>query len=683
MIKAFQKNKRSKKNNNVSNFINSTKKAMHQNEALFTSIVYGIFGVLWILLSDNFLNFIIKDSDTYKELQTYKGWLYILITTMLVYLLIRNRMRLMQEEVRKTAETYTELSLAHEELVAVEAELKYQKDFTESIIQQAPVIIATWDEKGKIKSLNPFGQKLFGYKEEELINKVWLTLLIPEDERPFIYNMFEVIDKKKHINNYECPIITRDGRIIEILWNCNLLTNIPNCVSNTYVSIGTDIEERIKYEEKIKHMAYYDALTGLPNRAMLETEINKRLDQDKEDIKLVIAYLDIDNFKYINDSLGHQVGDIFLKYFGDCLKGEMKSLNFLARVGGDEFAIVFHETSMELLLEEFETIKNRISKTWSIQNRQFYISMSVGIVIYPDHGNNATILLKNANIAMYAAKREGKNRYLFYRENIEEYNFWQVQLINNLQYAIDNEQFVLFYQPQFNLSTGKIVGVEALVRWVNQEGKFVAPIEFIPLAEDTGQIYRLERLIVNIALMQKQRWEEQGFNDIELSINLSSKTLTSDVNFEELDLLLSKYQVDYSNIVIEITETASISGIELVIGRLDRLKIRGIKIALDDFGTGYSSLNYLKKFPIDIVKLDKSFVNSITDNGVDRALVKNIVALAHDLEFEVVAEGIETKEQLEYLRTYCCEIGQGYLLSRPLPIEMINDIIKKSLLFKG
>jgi EAL domain-containing protein (putative c-di-GMP-specific phosphodiesterase class I) len=309
--------------------------------------------------------------------------------------------------------------------------------------------------------------------------------------------------------------------------------------------------------------------------------------------------------------------------------------------------------------------------------------MSVGVVIYPKDGDTTTELLKNADIAMFTAKREGRNRILFYQEDVHEHNQWNASMINNLQYGIEEEQFTLYYQPQFNLLTGEIIGMEALVRWVHPEDGCISPSQFIPLAEETGQIYSLERWIVSRALEQKKSWEKQGFRNLILSVNLSGKTLTSEINFNELNQILSQYDVDYSTVVIEITETASISDIDIVIDRLNELKKKGLRIALDDFGTGYSSLNYLKKFPIDIVKLDKSFINSITDGGIDTLLIKNILFLAHDLKFEVVAEGIESQEQLDYLRKYFCESGQGYLFSRPLPEEKITDLLNKDFRFEG
>lgn len=543
-------------NNNIFNNLNEKehdrlkkRSSILQNEAVKISSIYSVFGILWILLSDTLLEHIIPDIELYKHLQTYKGWFYILITTLMVYLLIRSKILLLKNENVKTIRAYEELSAAHDELKKTKADLV--------------------------------------------------------------------------------------------------------------------------------HLAFYDSLTGLPNRAMFEEEINKHLGLRLPGDHFMIAYIDIDNFKNINDSMGHQVGDLFLADLGDRLKAEVKEPSIVARLGGDEFAILFLALDREEVIEQIETIRQRVSKTWTVENHQFYISMSIGVVEYPSDGVSSTALLKNADIAMYSAKREGKNRVLLFKDEINDSNSKHLRMINNLQYGIDEEQFVLYYQPQFDLKTGNIIGVEALVRWIHPQEGFISPSEFIPLAEESGQIFKLERWIIAKALEQKKQWEEQGFHNLILSVNLSGKTLTSYINFQEIEKIIAKSPVNFEKIIIEITETASISDMGIVIKHLNNLRKLGIRIALDDFGTGYSSLNYLKMFPINIIKLDRSFINAINENGVDMLLIKNILMLAHDLEFEVVAEGIESREQLEFLKNYYCEAGQGYLFSKPLPIEKMNELMSK------
>ncbi|NLO08877.1 MAG: EAL domain-containing protein [Clostridiales bacterium] len=642
-------------------------------DAYKVAIVYAIFGGLWILLSDKILGFIFPDLKTYKSIQTYKGVLYVLITTLLVYELLRRRLKLWHIEYKKREEAFQELKLINEELVKLDAELTYQKKLNENIIMEAPSIIITWDDTGRILSINPFGEKLTGYTEEELINGPGWKLLVPEERFYMaIDTYFEIKDMDEALI-YDGAVITKDGRRVDILWSSKTLFQQSDEGGKKYVSIGTDLEERKRYEEKIKHMAYYDTLTNLPNRLMFEQMVSKHI-RDK-DSSFAIAYMDIDNFKNINDSIGHKAGDVFLKYFANTILENVEESAFVARLGGDEFAILYKYDSKEGILEKVESLLKQTNRIWSHDNRLFYISTSVGIVLYPENGDNTSELLMNADIAMYASKREGRNRILFYKSDLMEENSRYGDMANNLQEGMDQQQFYLVYQPQYNLYSKELIGMEALLRWEHPSEGFISPGDFIPIAERTGQIYRLERWVIRKALEQRSIWEQQGYGYIQTSINLSTKTLTSAINFAEWEQILSEYDVDYSKIIIEITETADILDVENVIGRLNILKKRGIRIALDDFGTGYSSLNYLKKFPIDIIKLDRSFINAITEEGVDTLLIKNILKLANDLKFEVIAEGIETYEQMQLLVDYNCESGQGFLLSKPLTVENIFNLL--------
>ena len=642
-------------------------------DAYKVAITYLLFGGLWILLSDEILGFILPDLEKYKNLQTIKGVLYVLITTLLVYGLLRRRLKLWHVEYKNREDAFRDLKLTNEELVKLESELTYQKKLNESIIMEAPSIIITWDDSGKILSINPFGEKISGYTEEELINSCGWDLLVPEDRSYLAMDTYSEIKSMDEALIYDGAMITKEGRRVDILWSSKTLFHLSGEEGKIYVSIGTDIEERKRYEEKIKHMAYYDSLTNLPNRRLFEQVVSKHIGEGGSSFEIV--YMDIDNFKNINDSIGHQAGDAFLQYFAKAIIENVEGNTFVARLGGDEFAILSQYESKEEIMEKVENLLKHTNRIWSYDNRLFYISTSVGIVIYPENGDSSSELLKNADIAMYASKREGRNRILFYADDLMEENTRFGDMTNYLQQGMDQQQFHLVYQPQYKLHSKELIGMEALLRWEHPSEGFISPAEFIPIAERTGQIYRLERWIIRKALEQRIIWEQLGFSDIQLSINLSTKTLTSAINFAEWEQILSEYDVDYSKIIIEITETADILDVEHVIERLNILKQRKIRIALDDFGTGYSSLNYLKKFPIDIIKLDRSFINAITEGGVDALLIKNILELASDLQFEVIAEGIETNEQMQKLVDYNCDKGQGFLLSRPLSVENIINLL--------
>jgi diguanylate cyclase (GGDEF)-like protein/PAS domain S-box-containing protein len=565
-------------------------------------------------------------------------------------------------------QAYEELQVTYEELVATEEELIDQKKFNDNIFMDAHAIIATWDKQGRIKSINPFGQDLLGYTEKEIYNKKWSDLFLTKEKRQNI-NYFKLISQGEQYKNYESQFITKNNKIIDILWNNNMMSyqNKPDEI----LSIGTDITERKKLGEKLKKAAYYDVMTGLPNRLLIGNEMKQLID---DNIPFSLAHIDIDNFKQINDTLGHSVGDLFLQHIANKLLHIIELPNRVAKLSGDEFVVLFlHTYTKNELKKELERIIQELGKSWEYNHYVFFVSYSIGVVNFPESGNDRNTLLRNADIAMYKAKKEGKGRCSFYSDAILKDNSENIKLSNQLQYAIKNNELFLYYQPQFNIATGKITGLEALVRWIHPENGFIPPNKFIPIAEETGQIHEIEKWIIETALNQKKAFEQDGKQDITISINLSSKALASDINFQGIEALFASYDVDYSHITIEVTETAIIADIDVAVERLNKLKKLGMKIALDDFGTGYSSLTHLKDIPIDTVKLDRSFVKNIENDGKESIIIKAILFLAIDLGYEVVAEGIETEVQLDYLKKNNCKTGQGFLISRPLPIEEIKD----------
>ena len=424
--------------------------------------------------------------------------------------------------------------------------------------------------------------------------------------------------------------------------------------------------------------AFYDELTGLPKFNLLKnvlTDYVVRRSCSKSDgvDRFALVYLDINNFTYLNETYGCEIGDNIIKCVAEYLATKVSNPNCFTRVNRDRFVILCVEyESQQQIFESMEDVVNNGCNI-CISNYAFYITMSAGIAFYPEHGCDMDTLLKKAETASYLAKKTGKDINL-YSDELQRDMAEQVELINKLQYSIDKEEFLLFYQPEYNLMTNEIIGVEALVRWPTAGGGFIQPDIFIPVAEKSKQIYSLERWIVNEALHQKENWEKDGFH-IELSINLSSKTLESEINFQKIEEIIASHQVDYSKVTFEITETTLLTQVDMVIERLKRLRDYGIKIALDDFGTGYSSLTHIMKLPIDIIKIDKSFIQSIPHGNEETIITQNILSLAHELNYRVVAEGIETQEQLDYLRTACCERGQGYLLCKPLPSEKLNELL--------
>ena len=422
----------------------------------------------------------------------------------------------------------------------------------------------------------------------------------------------------------------------------------------------------------------YYAHTDLPNFITFQDKIKEYIDTSKENAKFTIAYLDIDNYRYINETLGHNVGNIFLDYIAENLKAEINKKSILAKLAGGEFAILIPDMgSQNEVIKCLEKIKASICRSWSFFIHNFYVSISVGIAVYPDNGSDMVTLFQNAYIAMYAAKQDQKD-IVFFKEDLKENIWWKIKLSNDIQKGMENNEFILYYQPQYNLETNEIIGVEALARWFHPEKGFISPGQFIPVAEETKQIYSLEKWILRQALNQKKRWEKDGLKEIELAINLSSKTLCSDYNFCEVEEIFYSYSVDFSKVVIEITETTLIHNIELAKERLMNLKKLGIKIALDDFGTGYSSLSHLIDLPVDIIKIDSDFIHHLPDSKKEAMIIKNLLLLANDLNIRIVAEGIENQKQLDILRHHSCKYGQGFLYCMPLPAKVTSKLLKDS-----
>lgn len=423
--------------------------------------------------------------------------------------------------------------------------------------------------------------------------------------------------------------------------------------------------------------ASYDDLTGLPKFNLLKNAFTNYIARRSCDIiagvdRLALVYLDINNFTYLNETYGIKVCDDIIMCVAQYLADRINKPNYVTRIAGDKFAILY--TNIKTHQHIYDLVEELIDHGGNIctVDYAYYLTMSAGIALFPDHGKDLDTLMKKAETAAYLAKKSDRDINI-YSEELQKSMIEHVQMINKLQYGIEKEEFSLYYQPEYNLITNAIIGVEALVRWPHPEIGFISPEIFIPIAEKSKQIYSLERWIIKEALYQKQQWEELGLGDLELSINLSSKTLESEINFHRIEEIISSYQVDFTKIIIEITETIIITQVDLAVKRLNRLRAYGIKIALDDFGTGYSSLTHIKKLPIDIIKIDKSFIQAIPHGNEERVITHNILSMAQELNYRVVAEGIETQEQLDYLRMTSCERGQGFLLCKPLPGDMLRE----------
>lgn len=520
----------------IQELLNKKMKINPVKEAIVAFLLYFVFGFNWILWSDTILSFLVKDVETYKKIQIIKGWLYVFLSSLLIYFIVYTRTKIL-------------------------------------------------------------------YK----------TLQVVEDNQ---------------------------------------------------LRLKETLENLFESEEKLKNTIYFDSLTKLPSRLGIELYVENLINQNK---KFALLHINFDNFNHINETLGHGVGDEFLIEMSEKIKNIAPN-SMVGRFGSDEFGIILDN------FEKPDDIKNiindslkNIEKIWVKNSYEYFISFSVGISLFPEDGLNKIIILRNADLALKKAKKEGKSKIVFYSGEIFKYNLEKVRIKNQLDFAIEKNELILYFQPQYFIQTNEIKGMEVLLRWNGPQG-FIPPDVFIPIAEESGQIYSIEKWVFKNSLEQKLEFENKGFNYLNLSINLSSKTLMSHDNFQDLLNLLKSYNIDFTHLTFEITETDIISDLNLAIAQLNKLKELGVKIALDDFGTGYSSLNHLKQLPIDVIKLDKSFINSIEKNKSDTSIIKSLLLLAIDLGYDVVAEGVETEEQFAFLKTHNCKFGQGYLMSKPIPI---------------
>lgn len=436
--------------------------------------------------------------------------------------------------------------------------------------------------------------------------------------------------------------------------------------------------KRLEQEKTdLYNLSRTDSLSGLANRNLLQERVEQIIELSQRNGKeFALLFLDLDHFKSVNDSLGHDVGDELLRNIARVIKDILRLNDVVARIGGDEFVIVLTSYSNEVeLIEIIDRIQARLAKPWEIQTFPIQITSSIGITIYPKDGENLLTLMKNADIAMYKAKEDGRSGYSFFTQELNEKTQEYISLTNSMREALNNNEYILYYQPQNDLQTNTIIGAEALIRWNAPHKGMISPAVFIPIAEQNGFIVELGEWVLRTAIKQKKEWEEKG-SDIKLSINIAAKQIQHPKFVNLLEELLHTYRGNASNIVLEITEYVFLDSNTSLHEIFTAIKKLGVQISLDDFGTGYSSLSYLKTFPIDILKIDKSFIDDYqSEDGA--VFIETIVKMAQTLKLHVIAEGVETHEQITYLKALHCDAYQGYYCSKPVEPQVFETLCKE------
>lgn len=554
-------------------------------------------------------------------------------------------------------------------------ELRLTQQKFDSLVTYNPDIIFRMNKDGRLETINPAISRILGYTPED-IQKLSLESLVSEEVWKECKN-YCIDTLRGTLRSFEIEVRHKDDSKVAL----SILT-IPVYVDNEIIGIngiGKDITEQKAALDKVNYMAYYDELTGLPNRRAFKEKANILIQQQGEEMAALLL-MDIDRFKTINDTLGHGQGNLFIKEiakrFTECLEpGEI-----LARIGVDEFTVFLPKvtgleqaeiTAQKLLLSLEEPIK--------INAHDIYTTTCIGISAFPQDGLNIDELIKRADLAMYLGKGTGDSSYKFFTESMES-RLDKIQIEEEMRTGIHkDDEFILHFQPKIDTRTAKITGAEALVRWNHPRLGFVSPAEFIPLAEETGLIIQLGEKILDLACAQLHAWHKDGFDSIQIAVNISTRQFMQDNFIEKLKRMLDKWNIDGKNLELEITESTAMNNVNRAIFTFERLRELGVKIAIDDFGTGYSSFAYLKDYPINTLKIDQSFIRNLATGGPDEAIVASIIGLAKNMQLNIVAEGVEYQTQFDFLKELECNQVQGYMFSKPLPAHELEDKFLRNL----
>ncbi|OAB37114.1 PAS domain S-box protein [Paenibacillus macquariensis subsp. defensor] len=536
--------------------------------------------------------------------------------------------------------------------------------------------IITVDIGSNIIDINLSVNRIMGITMNDYLNRPTSVLLelFAVQYRERARELFVSSLQQGQLQTMETEIIHRDGHLVQ-LNSIRVPVIVEGEVKGTYL-IFRDISEEKRSKAKIQHMAYHDELTGLPNRRLLKITLEEIIHRCKlGNTQFALLYLDIDRFKIINDSLGHSYGDQFLLMVSDRLHSATTGMQVtIARMGGDEFTLICHGDQIKDTYTQIaERLIDLIQMPYHLKDSDFYVSASIGISIYPEHGVEADQLIKNADTAMYEVKRNGKNGFQYYSSQLDEHVMEKLELEADLRKAIIQNELLIHYQPQINLRTKQVIGVEALLRWNHSKKGIISPEVFIPIAEETGIIDEIGAWVLREACIQMKQWQQQYCWNIPVSVNLSTQQFHQEHLVKEVQNILNETRLSPKFLELEITESMMMDAARSC-QILSVLSGLGIRLSMDDFGTGYSSLSYLKLFPIHKIKIDRSFINDITINDEDRAIVATIIALANNLKMSVIAEGVETKEQVQWLMENGCDDIQGYYFSKPITASEIERL---------
>ncbi|MBV8666368.1 MAG: EAL domain-containing protein [Burkholderiaceae bacterium] len=588
-------------------------------------------------------------------------------------------------------------ALQKRRLEAINRNISWRLECSEKLyrylVDSSPDLIYTLDAEGRFTFINETGQQLLGYAREELIGQHFSFLIHEEDKdrAHFVFNERRVGERASR--NVELRLKCRDTDMQERVFDTRLM-NIAFSSMGMYAlssklkapeffgtyGVARDITERKRAEAQISYQAYHDILTDLPNRILFRDRLELALIQAKRNkSELAVMFVDLDRFKIVNDSLGHIKGDELLQQVATRLKENLRRGDTLARFGGDEFTLLLPDLRTR---EDAAAIAGKFVESmqgaFALSEHQVHVSASIGIAVYPDHGETIDDLLRHADMAMYQVKGTGKNGFSFYDQSMTDASFQKVDLENNLRRALDKGELEMYYQPQVDIRSGKIVGAEALMRWNHPQRGLLSAAEFLPFAEESGLILPVSDWMIRAVCQDILAWETAGAEPIKISVNLSPQYLDRGDFYKKLKETLLLYKVAATQIEVEITENVCIRNPQHAIEQLNQLCELGVSVAIDDFGTGYSSLAYLHRFPVKTIKIDQSFVKEIRSDKGQHPVVLAVISIARGLGLHLVAEGVETQLQAHYLERAGCAIMQGHLFHRALTRDQLTQHLETS-----
>ncbi len=567
-------------------------------------------------------------------------------------------------------------------LVAATRSLLAQKERAQVTLHSIGDAVIATDAEGVVEYINPAAESLTGWTGKQAQGRAINTLfhVINEQSREDITEPVSRCLQAGRSITYpdHSAVLSRDGNEERaIRATASPIRNQQGDVLGAVI-VFNDVTETRRMAKQMEYQATHDALTELPNRILLQVQLQAAIERSiRSGLQFVLLFVDLDRFKSVNDAFGHTIGDSLLKSAGIRLKDCSRKIDMVARFGGDEFVIVLENIHHEAQVTSIATkVRKALEQPYMIEERECFITASIGISLFPKDGQDAETLLKNADAAMYRAKEKGRNIAQYYCEEMNIHSKERLLLEHELRHAMERNQLVLQYQPQVDLKTGKVLAVEALLRWQHPHLGLIAPAEFISLAEETGLIIPIGHWVVQTATTQAKAWQNEGLPPLRMAINLSPRQFIEQGVTGMIADILQRSELEPCYLELEITENVIMKDLENAIATLQVLKSMGVQLAIDDFGTGYSSLSYLKRFPIDRLKIDQSFVRDIVTNPDDAAITLAIIAMARSMKLKVIAEGVETEEQLNYLKSHSCDEMQGYYFSPPLPADKIAPLLK-------